>query len=167
MFTVSMNVQGSVQVMGKTAINLFASPQKHKLPMWFSRQQSQGATAVIAVTQTWRGLHVYDFPPKSLNQRSLFKIRDEEVVEAIVVVPYWEERVVHITPSAGHRNFCNVTPLDRSTGLAPRRQRSVVPSGSIKPSALGIEGEWCTWQAASFSRQTLPIQCMMVDGQLL
>ena len=112
--------------------------------MWFSRQQSQGATAVIAFSQTWRGLHIYDFPPKSLIQRSLFKIRDEEVVDAIVVVPYGLKRV-RFTLLLQLATKISVTPLDTSTGAATHRQRRVVPSGSIKLSALGIEDDRCTW----------------------
>ena len=78
---------------GKPQIDLFASPANHKLPMWFGRWQSQGATAVDAFAQTWRGWRVYAFPPKKLILRTLLKIRDEEVEEAIVVVPYWPKRV--------------------------------------------------------------------------
>ena len=77
---------------GRPQIDLFASPQNHKLPMWFARLQCPGATAVDAFRQSWSGWRVYAFPPINLIQRVLLKIRSDRVDEAILVVPFWPRR---------------------------------------------------------------------------
>ena len=77
---------------GYPQIDLFAAPQNHKLPMWFARLQSPGATAVDAFRQSWSGWRVYAFPPINLIERVLLKIRAEQVESAIVVVPFWPRR---------------------------------------------------------------------------
>jgi hypothetical protein len=73
-------------------IDLFASPQNHKLPLWFGRVPFPSATATDALSQCWTGWYVYGFPPFNLIRRMLIKLRDDQVEEAIVIVPYWPRR---------------------------------------------------------------------------
>ena len=77
---------------GTPRIDLFASLQNHKLPLWFSRLPCPQATGTDAMAQTWTGWSVYAFPPKNLILRTLTKIRDDRVEDAIVVVPHWPKR---------------------------------------------------------------------------
>ena len=77
---------------GRPQIDLFAAPPNHKLPLWFSRLPCPGATATDAFLQSWSGWSVFAFPPINLIQRTLLKIRTDQVEEAIVVVPFWPKR---------------------------------------------------------------------------
>ena len=77
---------------GTPQVDLFASPMNHKLPTWFSRHSCSAATAVDAFAQSWSGLFVYAFPPINLIRRVLLQIRNQQVEEAIVVVPNWPAR---------------------------------------------------------------------------
>ena len=77
---------------GTPQVDLFASQQNHKLPVWFSRHSCLEATAVDAFQQNWQGLKVYAFPPTNLILKTLQQIRDQQVEDAIVVVPHWPAR---------------------------------------------------------------------------
>ena len=92
-WTLSKNVtQPLFSMWGRPQIDLFASHLNHRLPVWFSRTPADGATAVDAFAQSWAGFAVYAFPPANLLQRTLLKIRDEQVEEAIVIAPLWPGR---------------------------------------------------------------------------
>ena len=80
------------QLWGRPQVDLFATLANHQLPLWFSRNPDQGAVAVNALSQTWTGWSVYAFPPINLIMRTLLKVRDEKVEEAILVVPYWPRK---------------------------------------------------------------------------
>jgi len=84
--------QSLFQMWGRPQIDLFASPQNHKLPLWFSRHPCPQATAVNAMAQTWTGWRVYAFPPFNMIQETLLKVREEEVEEVIMVAPCWPYR---------------------------------------------------------------------------
>jgi hypothetical protein len=77
---------------GRPMVDLFASPQNHKLPLWFSRVPHPEAAAVDAFSQTWSGWSVYAFPPFNLILDLLIKLRSDQVEEAIVVLPFWPRR---------------------------------------------------------------------------
>ena len=77
---------------GLPQVDLFASEQNHKLPLWYSRIPCPSATAVDAFRQNWRGLYVYAFPPVSLILKTLLKLQSDQVEEAIVVAPWWPRR---------------------------------------------------------------------------
>ena len=47
---------------------------------------------VDAFSHSWRGLSVFAFPPFNLIMRTVLKLRDEEVEEAIMVTPNWTRR---------------------------------------------------------------------------
>jgi hypothetical protein len=78
---------------GTPQVDLFASSGNHHLPTWFSRLPHPMATAVDALAQQWSGLFVYAFPPLNLIKQTLLQIRDQQVEEAIVVVPNWPAKV--------------------------------------------------------------------------
>ena len=77
---------------GTPQVDLFAAPDNHKLPTWFSKIPHPLAAGTNAFNQTWTGLFVYAFPPFNLIQKTLLQIRDQGVEEAIVVVPNWPAR---------------------------------------------------------------------------
>ena len=77
---------------GTPQVDLFASHLNHQLPVWFSRLPHPMASAVDALSQQWTGLYVYAFPPRKLIKQVLLQIRDQQVEEAIVVVPNWPTR---------------------------------------------------------------------------
>ena len=78
---------------GRPQLDLFASPLNHKLPLWFSRTRCDGAAGADAFTQSWTGLSIYAFPPRNLLLKTLLKIREDQVEEAIVIAPHWPKRV--------------------------------------------------------------------------
>jgi len=70
-------------------VDLFASHQNHRLPVWFGRYPHPEAAAHDALSQCWTGLSVYAFPPKNLLLRTVVKLRNDGVQEAIVIAPNW------------------------------------------------------------------------------
>ena len=73
---------------GSPQIDLFATQNNHRLPVWFSRTECPAAAGTNALAQSWKGWYCYAFPPTNLILRTLTKIR-EEGVTAIVLVPHW------------------------------------------------------------------------------
>ena len=80
------------QMWGQPQIDLFASLQNHQLPLWFSRHPCPQALAVDALAQPWTGWSVYAFPPINLIMKTLLKVRNEEVEDVILVVPFWPRK---------------------------------------------------------------------------
>lgn len=74
---------------GKPQIDLFASPENHQLPLWFSRHAHPDAIGTDALSHSWRGYNVYAFPPFNLILKTVLKLENEQVREAIVVTPNW------------------------------------------------------------------------------
>ena len=73
-------------------VDLFASHQNHRLPVWFGRYPHPQAAAHDALSQCWTGLSVYAFPPKSLLLQTVVKLRNDGVRDAIVIAPNWPRR---------------------------------------------------------------------------
>ena len=78
-----------IDMWGRSQIDLFASPQNYKLDVWFCWHANPAAAAADAFAQSWTGWYVYAFPPKNLIMNTLTKLRSDQVMEAIVVVPNW------------------------------------------------------------------------------
>ena len=83
----------------------------HQLPLWFCRNGHPLAAASNTLSQPWIGLSLYAYPPIPLLERTLIKIREDQV-EAIITAPCWLRRSwYHLLQMAGE------TPL-----LLPRRR---------------------------------------------
>ena len=77
---------------GRPKVNLFASHQNHQLPCWFSQTRHPLAAASNALSQSWTGLSLYAFPPIPLLEKTLIKIREDQVEEVTVIAPSWLRR---------------------------------------------------------------------------
>ena len=77
---------------GQPQIDLFATHTNHRLNLWFGRYHHPQAAAVNALAQCWTGLSVYAFPPINLIQKSIWKLRTDQVEEAIAILPLWNAR---------------------------------------------------------------------------
>ena len=72
-------------------VDLFASPENHKLPQYCTLHPHKEAWAVNALSLTWKDLFVYAFPPLSILHKVLLKVREEKVV-MILIAPLWTRR---------------------------------------------------------------------------
>ncbi len=78
---------------GTPLIDVFASPQNHRLPLWYSTQPHPQSLGTNSLSHSWLGFKIYAFPPLNLIQRTLLKIKSERVEEAIVILPFWPGRL--------------------------------------------------------------------------
>ena len=67
--------QKLMEIKGPCTVDLFASRLSAKLPTYYSWRFDLGATAVNALTQPWKTVRGYAFPPFCLISRCLTKIR--------------------------------------------------------------------------------------------
>ena len=73
--------------------DLFASHLNHQLPFWFCWTSHPLAAASDALSQPWKGLSLYTFPPIPLLQKTLVKIREDQAAdEVIIITPSWPRR---------------------------------------------------------------------------
>ena len=68
-------------------MDLFASYLNHQLPCWFSRTDHPLAAASNTLSQSWTGLSIFACPPIPLLEKTLIKIREDQVEEVIVITP--------------------------------------------------------------------------------
>ena len=78
-----------MKVIGPCEVDLFASRLSMQLPRYMSWKPDPGSIATAALSQPWREIRGYAFPPFSLIGRCLSKIRREEVPFLILVAPVW------------------------------------------------------------------------------
>lgn len=76
-------------VLGPCQVDLFASRLSAQLPQYMSWKLDPGSIATDALSQSWKEIKGYAFPPFSLIGRCLSKIKREEVPELILVAPVW------------------------------------------------------------------------------
>ena len=69
-------------------MDLFATSLTHRLQVYFSPMADPQA-AVVDVVQSWDNLQAYAFPPFSLLQRVLSKVRGPHNLELTLVAPFW------------------------------------------------------------------------------
>ena len=87
----------SIAKLGVTPqIDLFASRLNYQLEPYISYQPDPGALAVNAFHSDWSQFTFYAFPPFSIIQRTLSKIREDQAT-GLLIVPKWPHR--HGTPS--------------------------------------------------------------------
>ncbi|VEN50435.1 unnamed protein product [Callosobruchus maculatus] len=77
-----------VENFGLPTIDLFASANNKKCPMFVSWKPEIDAQAIDAFTISWTDLKFYAFPPFSLNLAVIKKIIKDKA-EGILVVPWW------------------------------------------------------------------------------
>ena len=73
-------------------VNLFTTSLNHRLQVYFSLMADLQAAAVDALVQFWDNLQAYAFPPFSLLQRVLSKVRSSHNLELTLVAPFWPLR---------------------------------------------------------------------------
>ena len=64
----------------------------HRLQVYFSLMADPQAAAVDALIQPWDHLQAYAFPPFSLIQKVLTKVRGSHNLEMTLVAPFWPLR---------------------------------------------------------------------------
>lgn len=72
-------------------IDLFATSMNNKLPSYFSPIPDPMAMGIDALSQSWKGVIGYAFPPMPILPLVLKKIRKEECV-IILIAPLWPKR---------------------------------------------------------------------------
>lgn len=73
----------------KPLVDLFATRDNHKLPLFFSPTEDPLACGVDALSQTWDGLLSYAFPPSSLIALILNKLRGSSNARLVLIAPMW------------------------------------------------------------------------------
>ena len=76
---------------GKPMIDLFATSQNFKLPLYVSPVPDAAAVAVDAMSMDWDNLHGYAFPPSPMMPKVMEKIRTS-TCQLIVIAPYWPKQ---------------------------------------------------------------------------
>ena len=74
---------------GKPLVDVFATSLNTQLPVYFSPVPDPGAAAVDGLSQQWRGLFLYAFPPFGLLPKVLEKVRMSPGLRLILVAPAW------------------------------------------------------------------------------
>jgi len=85
-------LQRVFKLWGTPQVDLFASPLNYRLPAWFSLTPHPQAWGANSFATSWSGMKIYAFPPTALIQRTLTKIRSDQVEDAIVILPFWPGR---------------------------------------------------------------------------
>ena len=73
-------------------VDLFATSINHRLQVYFSPMADPQAAAADALIQPWDHLQAYAFPPFSLTQKVLTKVRSSHNLELTLVAPFWPLR---------------------------------------------------------------------------
>ena len=73
-------------------VDLFATSINHRLQVYFSPMADPQVAAVVALIQPWDHLQAYAFPPFSLIQKVLTKVRGSHNLEMTLVAPFWPLR---------------------------------------------------------------------------
>ena len=73
-------------------IDLFATIHNHRLPVYFSPIPDHLAAGVDSLAQNWNGIVGYAFPPPSILQLVLNKVKLAQNCHIILIVPRWERR---------------------------------------------------------------------------
>lgn len=76
------------QQMGTPCIDLFATAENKKLPVYCSPFPDMNAFQVDALTISWKGMYAYAFPPPILVPKVLQKLREETSV-VLLIAPMW------------------------------------------------------------------------------
>ena len=78
-------------IWGSPSIDLFASDNNHKIPVYCSWIPSRRALSGDALIISWSGIPGYAYPPIALLSRVLQKVKQEECT-LILIAPLWPKR---------------------------------------------------------------------------
>ena len=73
-------------------IDLFATSQTAKLPVFFAPASEPKATGVDAFLQPWDTFQAYAFPPIAIIRRVLLKLRASHHCDLTLIAPFWPQR---------------------------------------------------------------------------
>ena len=79
------------QIWEAPMIDLFATQYNTKLPTYYSPIPDKAALAVDAMSQSWKNLLAYAYPPQAILQQVLNKIRQEPCT-VYLIAPAWSSR---------------------------------------------------------------------------
>jgi hypothetical protein len=80
------------QTWGQPHLDLFASRENSKLPIYVSPVRDPQAYAVDALSLDWRGMYAYAFPPTAMMIRVAQKLQTTSQCQILLVAPYWPQR---------------------------------------------------------------------------
>ena len=79
------------EVWDKPLVDLFATRDNKKLPLYVSPFPDKEAWAVDALSLDWSNLYAYAYPPTAILGKVLRKIRDTDC-EIVLVAPAWPKQ---------------------------------------------------------------------------
>ena len=79
-------------IWGCPHIDLFATHQNHKLPVYISPIPDPQSYAVDAMIQVWDHLEAYAYPPTTLLRSLLNKVKSSQNLRLILIAPLWPQQ---------------------------------------------------------------------------
>lgn len=80
------------KVWGSPMIDLFATSQNFKLPLYYSPQPDPASLGVDSLSQSWAGMYGYAFPPCPILPLVLKKVAQSRSCKIILIAPFWPKR---------------------------------------------------------------------------
>ena len=77
---------------GSPSVDLFATSQNNRVPLFFSPLPEESALGTDAFLQDWDNLEVYAYPPTKLLRRVIQKLRDSPGCVMTLIAPWWEKQ---------------------------------------------------------------------------
>ncbi|XP_073725558.1 kinesin-like protein KIF6 isoform X3 [Misgurnus anguillicaudatus] len=78
-------------IYGRAAVDLFASRENAKCPLYFSLRDENAPLGVDALAHPWPNVLLYAFPPLSLISPTLERVR-ENALSLLLIAPHWPGR---------------------------------------------------------------------------
>ena len=91
-WTLDQDVVTELQARWPVMVDLFATSQNYRLPVYFSPFADPMAAGTDTFFQSWDGLQAYVFPPFVLIQHVLNKLRTCKGILLTLIAPYWTQR---------------------------------------------------------------------------
>ena len=73
-------------------VDLFATNQFHRLPVYFSPMKDPMSVGTDSMLHTWDNLQVYAFPSFSLIQKVLNKLSSSNNTDMTLIAPFWPQK---------------------------------------------------------------------------
>ena len=156
---------------GTPEVDMFATVSNSHLPWFMPPIPEPRALVVDALSQDWQGRSMYMFPPLSLLNKVIQKLRSTQAAEVILIVPWWPKQswFPHLL------RLCVEHPLAfpyRRDLLSQQNQKYVSDGKSYHLHTWRLSCHTIKWQAFQTrslgSRQHLggpqPIACTMIGG---
>ena len=160
------------QIWDKPQVDLFATKYNHKLPLYFSPIPDPQALGVDSLSQSWKNLTGYAYPPQAILQKVLNKIQQDQCT-VILIAPAWSSRSWYPTLLS--------LLVDQPRKIPPRKKLLKQPLNNIfhqSPAQLNLHA-WKLSGDTSLTRafqkqlpiasptdvKKLQITCMRQDGE--